>query len=209
MKRISILVIFIFIATLLVFYFYTQNKEQVFINDEMSSGKIKVAACPTCFELSKKLDSEKYHIIKTNSTAQSIALLESGHVDMILSGRTLKQNEPKLDNVLITEGYSFLSRQEMTIFIDEAGEYVFYSDLNVEILQEKLALENIERVKDVYKYIDEGIIITSWENTDFNKAEIVHLLERTGERVQFSRRPTVYCANVCDEQAQELALRLK
>ncbi len=191
------------------FNFNKQNKDQVFTGKIPVQEKIKIAACPTCYKLSEKLGLEKYQVIKTNSTAQSVALLESGQVDMILAGRTLKSNEPKLDYLLIEEGYSFLSNQEATIFIDQLNNYNIYTDLNVAGLKEKLSIEKIQIVDNVYEYLDRGIIITSWENTDYNKAEFVHLLERNGERVKLSRRPTIYCPNICGEQAQELALYLK
>jgi len=51
---------------------------------------------------------------------------------------------------------------------------------------------NISQVENVYQYMDEGIIITSWENTDYNRAEIIHLLENNGRRVKLSRQATAY-----------------
>ncbi len=203
-------ILFIVIAIgFFVFSFDKQDENQILTDAIPPQEKTKIAACPTCYELSKKLDLEKYQIINTNSTAQSIAFLESGQVDMILAGRTLKPNEPQMDYLLIDEGYSFLSNQETTIFIDQLNNYNVYTDLNAEELKEKFLIKNIQTVDNVYEYLDKGIIITSWENTDYNQAEIVHLLERDGERVKLSRRPTIYCPNVCDETAQELALYLK
>lgn len=157
----------------------------------------------------KKLDLEKYQVIETESTAQSIALLKNGQVDMILAGRTLKPNEPQLDHLLIEDGYSFLSSQEKIIFINQLNNYNIYTDLDAETIKEKFFVEKIETVDNVYEYLNKGIVITSWENTNYNKAEIIHLLDRGGERVILSRRPTVYCPNACDKQAQELVLFLK
>ncbi|MDZ7798705.1 MAG: hypothetical protein U5L76_03765 [Patescibacteria group bacterium] len=181
-------------------------------SDELSRSKqekIRIAACPTCYELSKKLDLEKYQVIETNSTAQSIALLQNKKADMILAGRTLKPHEPQLEYMVIDEGYSFLSNQGKTIFINQLNDYNVYTDLNAEELKEKLSIEKIQTVDNVYEYLDKGIVITSWENTDYNQAEIVHLLEKNRERVKLSRRPTVYCPNVCGAEAQELVLKLK
>ncbi|MDZ7612280.1 MAG: hypothetical protein U5L10_05965 [Candidatus Moranbacteria bacterium] len=135
--------------------------------------KIKIAACPTCYELSKKLDLEKYQVIKTSSTAQSIALLESGRADMILAGRTLKPNEPQMDYLLIDDGYSFLSNQEITIFVDQLNDYNIYTDLDEKKLKQKFPIAKIQTVDNVYEYLDKGIIITSWENTNYNQAEII------------------------------------
>ena len=206
---IPLILTIVIISGFFVFNFNKQNKEQVFTDKMPAQEKIKIAACPTCYKLSKKLDLEKYQIIKTNSTAQSIALLKSGQADMILAGRTLKPNEPQMDYLLIDEGYSFLSNQGATIFIDQLNDYNIYTDLDKEELKEKLPIEKIQVVNNIYEYLDKGIIITSWENTDYNQAKIIHLLERNGERSRLSRRPTVYCPNACGEQAQELALKLK
>ncbi len=206
---IPLILTIIIAAGFFVFNFNRQNKDQVITDEMPAQEKIRIAACPTCYELSKKLELEKYQIIKTNSTAQSIALLESGQADMILAGRTLKPNEPQMDYLLVDEGYSFLSNQEVTIFIDQLNNYNVYTDLNEEELKEKFPIEKIQTVGNVYDYLDKGIIITSWENTDYNKAGIVHLLEGNRGRVKLSRRPTLYCPNVCDEKAQELVLYLK
>ncbi len=210
-NRIIILLILTIViaAVFFAFNFNKQNRNQVFIDEMPAQEKIKIAACPTCYELSKKLSLEEYQIIKTNSTAHSIALLESGQANMILAGRTLKPNEPKLDYLLINEGYSFLSNQETTIFVDQLNDYNVYTDLNAEELKQEFPIEKIQTVNNIYEYLDKGIIITSWENTDYNQAEIVHILERNGERLKLSRQPTVYCPNVCGEQAQELVLYLK
>ena len=209
-KAIILLILIIVIAIgFFAFIFNKQNKDQVLTDKISVQEKIKIAACPSCYELSRKLDLEKYQVVKTNSTAQSIALLERGQADMILAGRTLKPNEPRMDNLLVDEGYSFLSNQGATIFIDQLNNHNIYTDLDEKELKEKFPIKKIQTVGDVYEYLDKGIIITSWENTDYSKAEIVHLLEGSGDRVKLSRSPTVYCPNVCDEQAQELALYLK
>ncbi len=209
-KIIILLILTILIVVgFFVFNFNKQNRDYVLTEKMPVQEKIKIAACPTCYELSKKLDLEKYQVIKTNSTAESIAFLESGQADMILAGRTLKSNEPQMDNLLIDEGYSFLSNQDATIFVDQLNNYNVYTDLNAEELKEKLSIKNIQRVDNIYEYLDKGIIITFWENTDYNQAEIVHILERNGERLKLSRQPMVYCSNACGEQAQELVFLLK
>lgn len=86
---------------------------------------------------------------------------------------------------------------------------LFYIFQKSKIIKEKHEQRKIQTVDNVYKYLDKGIVITSWENADYTKAEIFHLLERNGERVRLSRRPTLYCPNVCDKRAQELAVYLK
>lgn len=178
-------------------------------NELPDSTIIKVAACPTCFDLAKNIQAEKYEIIKTGSTAESLVLLQNNTVDLVLAGRTLKPHEPQMDSLLIKQGYSFLSSSNATIFIDQLKNYKIYTDLDEEELKQNFNIEKIQTVDNVYEYLDEGIIITSWENTDYTKAAIVHVLENNNRRVRLSRRPTVYCPNVCEEQAQELVLYLK
>ncbi|MDD3284167.1 MAG: hypothetical protein PHZ07_01075 [Patescibacteria group bacterium] len=159
--------------------------------------KIKIAACPTCYELLKNIDNNKYEIIRTNSTSESIELLENKLVDIILGGRTLKPEEPKLDSLVISDGYSFLGNQEITIYIDELKKYSIYTDLDIESIKNNISIQKIKKVDNIYDYLDKGIVITSWENTDYTKAKIVHVLEDNGNRLKLSRRPTVYCNGSC------------
>jgi len=210
-KKIIILLILtiVIVAGIFSFSFNKQNRDQIVTGKISAQEKIKIAACPTCYELSKKLDLGKYQVIKTNSTAQSIAFLKSGQADMILAGRTLKPDEPRMDNLLISEGYSFLSNQERAVYIDDLRDEPVYTDLNIETIKNIFTIQKIEAVENVYNYLDKGIVITSWENTDYIKAAIVHVFEESGKRVELSRRPTVYCPNICGQEAQELTLLLK
>ncbi len=209
-KTLIILFSVIVIAVIWVaFNFDKRDDATVGISQTPAPERIKIAACPTCFALSDKLDTQKYHVIPTESTAQSIALLESGQVDMILAGRTLKPHEPQLDYMVIDEGYSFLSSHEQVVYIDQIKNEPMYTDISPEIITNIFPMQQIEHVDNIYDYLDQGIVITSWENTDYTRAAIVHVLEENGQRERLSRRPTVYCLNVCGEQARELALYLK
>lgn len=182
----------------------------VSVNTSKFSQKIiKIAACPTYLDKLKETDSKKFKVIKTGSTAESISLLRTGQADMALAGRTLKLNEPKMDHIVIGEGYSFLSADGGVVYKDKLESYDIYTDLDPETLKNVLPVQKIESVDNIYEYLDKGIVITSWENTDYKRGEIVHLLERSGERVELSRRPTIYCPDSCNGQAKELALLLK
>lgn len=186
------------------------NLEKRSATKSLDIEKIKVAACPTCFEMVKNVKADKYEIIKTRTTAESIALLENGQADIIMAGRTLKPNEPNLDHLLIDEGYSFLSSQTKTILADQLSDYDIYTDLETEALEKKLSVEKIQKVDNIYEYLDKGIIITSWENTDYTKANIVHVLEKDNKRMALSRRPAIYCPGSCESPiVQELAKDLK
>jgi hypothetical protein len=210
MKKIITLTILSIIFIMGFFVFLNQNqKNKNIVSGSFDLEKIKVATCPSCWEIAKNINSNKYEIIPTGSTAESIALLENKKVDMILAGQKLKPQEPKLKEVLIEEGYSFLNNQEATIFIDQLSNYNIYSDLDEEELKEKFPIEKIQTVSNVYEYLNKGIIITSWENTDYQRAEIVHVLKEDGSRVKLSRQPTIYYPDSCgDLDAQELALIL-
>lgn len=208
------IIILLILIPVIVTVFFALNFDKgdddtVNISQAPAQEKITIAACPTCFALSEKLATEKYHVIATETTAQSIALLESGQVDMIVAGRTLKPHEPQLDYMVIGEGYSFLSNQERVVYIDQLKNEPVYTDISPEIITDILPIQQIKHVVNVYEYLDQGIVVTSWDNTDYSNAEVVHVLEENGERVALSRRPTVYCPHACDSQAQELALTLQ
>jgi hypothetical protein len=207
----SIIIITILSFLLVGGVFAIVSKRQVnhSVNEVLTQEKIRVAACPTCFDIIKNINTDKYEVIKTNSTAESLVLLQDQKVDMILAGRTLKSSEPQLDRILIKEGYSFLSEKNMTVHLDQLKDRVIYTDLDIGMMKNDLSLQKIERVSNVYDYVDKGIVVTSWENTDHTKANIVHVLEKSGKRFALSRQPTIYCPHVCGHGAQEIALSIK
>jgi len=165
--------------------------------------KYVIAACPSCNIYTNKLDPNKYSVINTNSTSESIFLLENGIVDFIIAGRTLKPDEPYLDYHIFKDGYSFISSSEMTIHVNELSNYKIYTDLNSEQIKSLFDFKEVVRVDNVYDYLDRGIVITTWENTDYTKANIVHVYEENGERLSLSRRPTLYCSMLCDKEISE------
>lgn len=164
------------------------------ISNIFASNKrvLRVAACPTYHSSISQLDSKKYELFFSESTAQSINLLENDLVDIIISGRTLKPNENITYSLALGKGYSFLSNSEQVLFINELKDYNVYTDLEIEEIKNIFPVINISRVENVYDYINEGLIITSWENTNYNNAEVVHLLENNGQRVKLSRQATAH-----------------
>jgi hypothetical protein len=218
MKRIIIILTLFLVVGLITYGIMSWNKKSSQDNsiDQASaesshSGqkKIKVATCPTYSDKIKGVIPGKFKIIETGSTAESITLLESKQVEMALAGRTLKPSEPRMGHIVAGKGYSFLSANGGVVYKDELSNRDIYTDLEPEALKDIFPVQGIEQVDNVYGYLDKGIVITSWENTDYTKAEIVHLLERNGERVELSRRPTIYCPGSCGGQAEELASLLK
>jgi hypothetical protein len=182
-----------------------------FFNTDEKSGqgdqniiKTKIAACPTLISFIENLDKKRYEIIATNSTSESISLLNRGLSDFILAGRTLKPGEPKLDAHIIKKGYSFLSDGEKTILKNNLHNYNIYSDLELYDINQ-LGLGSIAIVEDVYQFLDKGIIVTAWENTNYLQAEIVHVLENNGNRFALSRQPALYCPISCEtDEAKKL-----
>jgi len=167
--------------------------------------KIKIAVCPTYHKMAKNIDAEEYEFIETKSTAESLNLLKSNNADMVLAGRVLKPSEPKLKSFLVKkEGYSFLSDQVKVVKVKELNNYNIYTDLNGALIKKAFSIKKINQVDDVYKFLDKGIVITSWENTDYAKAEIVHVMEDSGERVSLSRRPALYFSPTHKEDANKL-----
>jgi hypothetical protein len=197
-KNQYILFIILGLSFLAFVFFYILKTEQ----------KIKIAVCPTLYEIANSLDGKKYKIIKTNSTSESLDLIKNSKADMVLSGRKLKLDEPVMESILLKEGYSFLAKNELVFFVDQLKNYNIYTNLEKGVL-ENFAMQNISYVDDVYQYIDEGIAITTWENTDYTKAEIVHIFENNGERYKLSRQPTIYCSQNCGKDAQDIALLIK
>jgi hypothetical protein len=194
MKKIAILILIV--GTLIISLYFITNLDE---NNSAGFAKIRIAACPTSYESAKSLDSEKYELISTMSTAESLALWKSGRADLVLAGRALKPGEPDMGHAVLSDGYSFLGAREMTVYAHELNNYEIYTDLNIEKLKNELSISKINRVNDVYEFLEKGIVITSWENTDFYRANIVHILERGGERLELSRRQTLYCPNFCEK----------
>jgi hypothetical protein len=171
--------------------------------------KIKIAVCPTYHKMAKNINAKEYEFIETKSTAESLNLLKSNNADMVLAGRVLKPSEPKLKSFLVKkEGYSFLSDQGKVVKVRDLNNYEIYTDLDDTLIKKSFPIKKINHVNDVYKFLDKGIVITSWENTDYARAEIIHVLEDSGERTALSRRPTLYFSQAYEKEANKLILLL-
>ncbi|MEX0910328.1 MAG: hypothetical protein WDZ73_01065 [Candidatus Paceibacterota bacterium] len=180
----------------------------IFINIQKENKKIRIAVCPTVSEVAKEIDNDKYEIVNTVSTSESLSLIKSSKVDIILSGRKLKPQEPQMDYLVLSEGYSFLSKKGDTLFIDQLKKHNLYTDLDEKIIKDNFPFDNINYVDNVYQYLDNGIIITTWDNTDYSKAEIVHVFESNGDRFKLSRRPTIYYLKNFETEAFEIVALL-
>jgi len=207
MYKKTILYTSLILIIILVFLF---NKNNFYLSKDSINNKIKIAVCPTYLYLIGDIyKSGNYKIIPAKTTAESIDLFQNKQVDIILSGRTLKPNEPKMKSLIIDQGYSFLAKMETTIYNENLDDITFYTDLDIKKIKKDININRVNKVEDVYDYLDKGIIITSWENTDYNKAKIVHVLENNGERLKISRRPTIYFPEIYTKEAQDLLLIIK
>ncbi len=165
--------------------------------------KIRVAACPTFYEDIVKLDTEKFDLIFTDSTSDSLYLLSNNKTDVVLSGRILMPGEGNFKKEVLTDSnshYSFLSNFSRKIYVSDFDLYDFYTDLDINKVKDDLGIKKVSKVLDVYEHLGSGVIITSWNNTDLERSEIVHVLNDDNSRLKISRIPTAYYKDDCDKQ---------
>ncbi len=193
-KNKTLIFVSIIIIFLLVIFILTFSWERT----EKDLNVIKIAACPTFYYKINKLNSDNFSVILTNSTSESLKLLESGQVDYAVGGRTLLPYEPRFDFNVIGEGFSFLSDKSKIIYDYQLKNHLIYTDLDLDVLKKNFGDLNYNLVDNIYNYLKDNIVITSWDNTDFDRAEIVHLLKFDNSRIIESRLPTVFCKNICN-----------
>ena len=179
------------------------SPEKKAIKETKVRNPVKIAVCPTFYKTVTSLEDWVYQI-KNNSTADSISLLTTGEVDYVLAGRVLKPGEKMFPLNILGSGYSFLSWEEKTITEEELSNLNVYTDIDVKEVGQVFGLDNVSGVSDVYNYLGKGIVITSWNNTDYSLAEPVHLVDKNGNRNPKSRIPILYCSNICDEKLVDL-----
>ena len=189
----------IFLLSLAIFYYFQgTNSTKADEPKTKYSKKIVVAACPTFYEILDKLGRNFYEVIKTQSTLESLALLSENKVDIVMAGRILKPDEPDFEKVILGKGYSFISESEQTIFTDDLKEIQVFTDIDKNEINKLFSINNMEKVDNVYDYINKGVVITTWENTDLNRAEIVHVYNTDGNRNIYSRIPILYYKKTFD-----------
>ncbi len=204
------LLIIIGITVSVLFVFIALNQYAVYFpaalysleQREISDEKIVVAACPTFYYLLQELEKNDINIIKTAFTTESIYYLQNNEADLIIAGRALKPGEPQLLYEIIGSGYSFIGKEEFLIQEKEMNNYDFFTDLSKAAILEKfpyIAKNRILEIENVYDYLDYGIIVTSIENTDYSKSQIVHIYKEDGSRHRFSRAPIIYYSHLSDK----------
>lgn len=184
-------IIFILFLFLVLFwatsYFFTEEGGE-------AEEDLVVAACPTFHYMLEKLEDERGITgIKTESTAKSLELLGADEADLIISGRTLRENEPELLSQKIGKGYDFLFIQEALIPEEEMKFVPFYTDLKKEdIIRDfaHIAEENLTEVQEIENYLHKGVVITALEGALVG--EPVHILDASGNRLRLSRLPRIH-----------------
>jgi hypothetical protein len=162
------------------------------LHKERTATDVRIAVCPTFYGYIENFDSKNYKAVLTSSTSESIKLLEKGMVDFALGGRILKPDEPIFENIILGDGYSFLSNEEILITYEDIQNSVVYTDQKPEDLKRYFSFDSIIEVDNVYEHLEKGIVITKWVNTDLLRAGMVHLYNSDGTRVRYSRIPILY-----------------
>jgi len=159
---------------------------------------VRIATCPTFWDVIYKMDVYQWR--KTQSTSESLYLLKHWYVDYVLAGRTPKPWEFDWEYKVVWSWYSFLHKESITIYDKELQTMKFYTDLEeTENIKKIFWIKYVEKVENIYEYLNDSIVITSWKNTDYSKADIVHVLYPNWERYIESRIPILYCREQCDE----------
>jgi hypothetical protein len=161
---------------------------------EHPESPIVITACPTFYYMLEKIENEEnIKIIKSQTTTESLYLLEKEEVDLVISGRALKQNEFNFLSKKIGHGYDFVSEKEMYIVENQMKDFIFYTNLNFEKIIEDfnfISENNLTKTENPFEYLNRGIAIISLENN--LEGELVHILKNDGSRIRISRIPRLY-----------------
>ncbi len=168
---------------------------ELFLENEADFDlQIKIAACPTFYYMLEQLkDIPGVVTVKTGSTKESLNLLSEKRVDLAISGRALKTEEPDFLFEVIGPGYDFIFKNEIVIIEHEMALIPFYTNLSLkEIIRDfdYISENNLFKVEDPYDYLDSGVIITRLDKIE--KGDVVHIFKEDGSRLRYSRVPRLY-----------------
>lgn len=196
MKKIILFSIGIFSFLLLVLA-YERSEDFILENEENESieqKQIVVAACPTFYYMLDKIKEDRIaNILRVENTGEGLKLMSERKIDVLVSGRALKIKEPDLPFMVVGPGYDFIYANEIVLNESEMMFVPFYTDLDLEEIVEDfeyISTENIEKVDNVFNYLDQGVVVTLLE--DRMKGEPVHIIKNNETRVRLSRRPRMY-----------------
>jgi len=178
---------------------------------EMNLGDVDIAACPTFWYLLEDLEGEDIEIYYTQSTGNNIQGIMAGEIDAFISGRALHPEEPNLNREVLGPGFSFISQESKEVFTKDLDEHQFYTDRDAgEVINnfDVITQDNLKNVENIYSHLDNGIGITSIENTDYSRSEVVHVLDEHGSRHRYSRTPSLYYTDELEDENIEHIVRL-
>jgi hypothetical protein len=177
-------------------------------NPEIVAGERvrAIAVCPTFYTSVDNL-GDGYTVVRTESTAESLQLLDSGRVDFAIGGRMPLPEEENLEYMVLddSERFSFLFKESVVVMEKNLRDMVVYTDQDVDLIREIFGITEVVVVEDVYEYVQEFVIITSWDNTDYSKGNIVHLLDSNGSRNYNSRIPVLFYRQEGDLEGFDLS----
>lgn len=178
------------------------------LNDQES---VAIAACPTFHYLLEALEGKSgINTIKTQSTAENIEMLKNDQVDLIISGRALKADEPDFEWEIIGPGYDFIFVEEIAIMENEMVFIPFYTNLDKDkIINDfhNISDDNLTQVENLGDYLKEGIVITRLERLS-EEENIVHIFKLDGSRIRLSRTPRLYYSKDLSQEKLDLIINL-
>ncbi len=211
-NRILITLIILFLVSLSFFATGKEKEEETLASEAcpIPLSEPKIAACPTFYEKALILNANGFRVVLSPSTSKSLELLKEEEVNYVLSGRSLMPGEDFKYQIIDDneKRYSFLSSSSKTILSESLSEYIFYTDIPREKIEEDLNIVNIVEVQDVYNYLDKGLVLTRWSNTDFNRASVVHVLNSDNSRLRSSRLAHIYYLDDCDQEVIQNIIKL-
>jgi hypothetical protein len=183
------------ILIILAGYFFVQDFITNDSGTDLTEARvIKIAACPSMLALINEDLDQDIVIIETSSTADSLNLLANGQVDYVLSGRPLKPSEDLYEQVFLDKrGYSFVSTLSQSTLIDDLKNSPIYTDQNLQEIADRLGLENAILIEDISTRPKPSWAVTSWDNTNYQDEDILHVLNADNTRYLLSRTPILYC----------------
>jgi hypothetical protein len=122
-RKINFITLIFVIVILYVFYVFQWTGNNPFL---LKQENLSIAACPTFYYLLDELESSGINVIRTNSTSESIYRLQNNQVDLIISGRKLRPEEPVLKYEVFGAGFSLLAEREIAIYENEMGGLSFF-----------------------------------------------------------------------------------
>ncbi len=191
--------IFIFIVLIIGFFVFYSGfgedtdglKADSSVIDE--NQKPIVILCPTFHYKAEEIQESDYNVILGSSSEEAVGMLSHSLIDFSIVSRPPFPGETEFNFKKYDHGYSFLSDEVVVIPEDEIENYKFFTDLEKDkLLNDFPQIKEIQKVDDVYLHINEGVVITDFKNTDYSKAQIAYLLDDFGNRLKYSKTPTLY-----------------